>query len=162
MNRWVVMLMVMGCLVGGLPEAHADEKCTGWIAVESVPADGGSITLDGVETSRQTPATLKNVPCGLHEVGIALPDFRDFPRRLRVKKNQVHKVRAVRQQPLHLIMIDRQCQILLLMAIQNRRDSTACAYAPSGSRTHLRSQFRVNRWNLRHLFLSASCSGVEQ
>jgi len=93
MNRWVVMLMVMGCLVGGLPEANAGEKCTGWIAVESVPTDLGHITLDGKKTSQQAPATLKNVPCGRHEVGIALPDYRDFPRHLRVKKNQVHKVR---------------------------------------------------------------------
>jgi hypothetical protein len=94
MNRLYVMLISMGLLVGGLPEAEAKDKCSGWIAVESVPAQGGSVVLDGVETTQKTPATLKDVPCGLHEVGIALEDYRDFPRRLRVKKNQVHKVRV--------------------------------------------------------------------
>jgi len=92
MNRLYVMLISMGLLVGGLPEAKAGEKCSGWIAVESVPALGGNVVLDGVETTQKTPATLKDVPCGLHEVGIAADDYRDFPRRLRVKKNQVHKV----------------------------------------------------------------------
>jgi hypothetical protein len=92
MNRLYVILISILCLVGGLPEADAGEKCSGWIAVESVPARGGSVVLDGVETSQKTPATLKDVPCGLHEVGIAADDYRDFPRRVRVQKNQVHKV----------------------------------------------------------------------
>jgi hypothetical protein len=100
------MLISMGCLVGGLPEAEAKGKCTGWIAVESVPAQGGNVVLDGVEISQKTPATLKNVPCGLHEVGIALEDYRDFPRRLRVKKNQVHKVRVKLQLYTGRLLVD--------------------------------------------------------
>jgi hypothetical protein len=106
MNRLYVMLMSMGLMAGGLPEAEAKEKCTGWIAVESVPADGGNVTIDGVETSHQTPATLKNIPCGLHEVGIALPDYRDIPRRLRVKRNQVHKVKVKLQRHTGRLLVD--------------------------------------------------------
>jgi hypothetical protein len=96
----------MGLMAGGLPEAEAKEKCSGWIAVESVPAPGGNVVLDGVETTQKTPATLKNVTCGLHEVGIALPDYRDTPRRLRVKKNQVHKVRVKLQRYTGRLLVD--------------------------------------------------------
>jgi hypothetical protein len=105
MNRWILMLISMG-LAGGLPEAVAGEKCTGWIAVESAPADGGNVVLDGVKTTQKTPATLKGVPCGLHEVGIALDDYRDLPRRLRVKKNQVHKVRVKLQRHTGRLLVD--------------------------------------------------------
>lgn len=106
MSRLYVMLISMGLMAGGLPEAEAKEKCSGWIAVESVPAQGGNVVLDGVEISQKTPATLKNVPCGLHEVGIALEDYRDFPRRLRVKKNQVHKVRVKLQRHTGRLLVD--------------------------------------------------------
>jgi len=103
MNRWI--LISMG-LAGGLPEAEASEKCSGWIAVESVPAQGGNVVLDGVETSHRAPATLKNVPCGLHEVGIAHEDYRGSPRRLRVKKNQVHKVQVKLQAYTGRLLVD--------------------------------------------------------
>jgi hypothetical protein len=106
MNRLYVMLISMGLLAGGLPEAEAKEKCVGWIAVESVPAPGGAVVLDGVETTHKTPATLKSVPCGVHEVGISLEDHRDFPRRLRVKKNQVHKVRVKLQRHTGRLLVD--------------------------------------------------------
>lgn len=105
MNRWILMLIAMG-LAGGLPEAEAGEKCSGWVAVETEPAEGGSVVLDGVETSHQAPATLKNVPCGLHEVGVAHRDYRGIPRRLRVKKNQVHKVRVKLQAYTGRLLVD--------------------------------------------------------
>jgi len=105
MNRWILMLIAMG-LAGGLPEAEAGEKCSGWIAVETVPAEGGNVVLDGVETSQQAPATLKNVPCGLHEVGVAHRDYRGIPRRLRVKQNQVHKVQVKLQRYTGRLLVD--------------------------------------------------------
>lgn len=55
--------------------ARAQGSCTGWIAVESAPVEGAKIYVDGKDTGRKTPATLKGISCGQHTVELKKKGF---------------------------------------------------------------------------------------
>jgi hypothetical protein len=80
MNCFAIRLAVIGlslCISKASPATGPSiQACRGWIAVESTPVSGARIRLDGEETGFVTPATLKNVSCGVHTVEGAKTHYR--------------------------------------------------------------------------------------
>jgi len=97
MGRWSCMPVIVVLVLFASPAVMAQrgpgKECRGWIAVESVPDDGASVILDGKDTGESTPATLKDVPCGLHTVGASKLLYSAVSKKVRVKNKQVVKAR---------------------------------------------------------------------
>jgi hypothetical protein len=82
-----------GCLLLP-PGARAQGSCTGWIAVESTPEEGAAIIIDGKNTGRKTPATLKGISCGRHTVELKKADFVGAKKIVGVASGEVVKARV--------------------------------------------------------------------
>ncbi len=74
--------------------ARAQGACTGWIAVESTPEEGAAIVLDGKDTGRKTPATLKGISCGRHTVELKKKHFVGEKETVSVAGGEVVKARV--------------------------------------------------------------------
>ncbi|HSA24823.1 MAG TPA: PEGA domain-containing protein, partial [Myxococcota bacterium] len=75
---------------GGI--AGAEPPCTGWIAVESEGAAGAEIWLDGRPTNLVTPATLKDITCGRHQLEVRKALHEGSQKSVEVKAGDVVKV----------------------------------------------------------------------
>ena len=81
------------CLL--LPQgARAQGSCTGWVAVESAPEAGARIFIDGKDTGRKTPATIKGVSCGQHTVELKKKGFVGEKKIVGVTGGEVVKARV--------------------------------------------------------------------
>jgi len=74
--------------------ARAQGSCAGWIAVESDPVEGAKIYLDGKDTGRKTPATLKGISCGQHTVTVKKKGFVGEKKIVGVAGGEVVKARV--------------------------------------------------------------------
>jgi hypothetical protein len=88
-----LLLGLAGCLLV-TPGARAQGACTGWIAVESSPEEGAAIVLDGKDTGRKTPATLKGISCGRHTVELKKKYFVGEKKIVGVTGGEVVKARV--------------------------------------------------------------------
>jgi len=93
--RAVVLAVSTILMLASVPLAAAGpgKTCQGWIAVESLPDDGAFVFLDGKDTGKQTPTTLKNVPCGKHMVGISKLLYSGSKTKVTVSGQEVVKAR---------------------------------------------------------------------
>ena len=81
------------CLL--LPQGvRAQGSCTGWIAVESAPGEGARIFIDGKDTGRKTPATIKGISCGQHTVELKKKGFVGEKKIVGVTSGEVVKARV--------------------------------------------------------------------
>ncbi|HUU03641.1 MAG TPA: PEGA domain-containing protein [Myxococcota bacterium] len=95
MLRTVVLSVCTIVLLACIPQAEAGsgKGCQGWIAIESVPDDKAFVFLDGKDTGKQTPTTLKNVPCGKHLVGVSKLLYSGSTKKIVVSDQEVVKAR---------------------------------------------------------------------
>ena len=87
------LVLIFGISPALWAQAPKKSACSGWIAVESVPVDGAAVTLDGKDTGLQTPATLKNVPCGTHTISASKLLYVGGMKKLKVSNQEVVKAR---------------------------------------------------------------------
>ncbi|MBW1808697.1 MAG: PEGA domain-containing protein [Deltaproteobacteria bacterium] len=87
------LLLIFGICPAVWAQTIKKSACSGWIAVESVPVDGAAVTLDGKDTGLQTPATLKNVPCGTHTISVSKLLYVGGKKKLKVSNQEVVKAR---------------------------------------------------------------------
>jgi hypothetical protein len=75
-------------------EARAQGSCTGWVAVESAPEEGARIFIDGKDSGRKTPATIKGISCGQHTVELKKKGFVGEKKIVGVTSGEVVKARV--------------------------------------------------------------------
>lgn len=89
---------LMGCLLGlclalgWTGTAAAEQKCVGWIAVDTGEVAGAEIQVDGKPVGLKTPDTVKGVACGQHTVTVHKDLYRAQPRKVEVASGDVAKV----------------------------------------------------------------------
>ena len=103
MNRLYVMLISMGLLAGGLPEAYADDNQigskhhTGRLMVDTVPY-AATVTIDGKPAGRG-PISKRDMPAGEHTIVAEAEGYDTQTMKIRIRKDHTTVVELNLKEP---------------------------------------------------------------
>jgi hypothetical protein len=91
-GKLIWCLLGLSLALGRSGPAAAEQKCVGWIAVDTGEVQGAEIHVDGEPVGLRSPDTVKGVACGQHTVTVHKELYRAQPRKVQVASGDVAKV----------------------------------------------------------------------